>query len=220
MDPSSCIRMTLSWKRAIGRPAPVPGKTYRPLKPYIANLRSSYDRGLQHNYGGSLAPWHEVRELTTWYSHEAVSPWKITPVPNHCWQKWSVLPNSTPETHHRKKHWLETMLSSIKSSARISIWTFALIRPSKIIFSAFRYDSGQFGFRLRAQFLCCTFKLGINCIDTKPQLISANVQGPWSVPFTRGVTFYGHRSTLWFSWTLNFSCRSAPRRIFHLGPVA
>ena len=124
--------MTLPWKRAIGRPAPVPGKTCRPLKPNIANLRSNYDRRLHSSAWG------------TWVNHVIQLRSCITLEDNTSSQsllkKLFVLPNSTPETHRRRKHWLETMLSSIKSLVRISIWTFALIRPSKIIF---------FGFSLR-----------------------------------------------------------------------
>ena len=128
----------------------------RLFKPLIARLRSSYDSGLQHN--------HEAWGM--WVNHVIPPRSCITLEDNTSSQsllklkKSSVLRNSNPETNHRRKHWLEMMLSSIKDhkrSVRISIWnfeTFALIRPFNIFFSAFRLDSDQFVFRLRAQFLC------------------------------------------------------------------
>ena len=132
-----------------------------------------------------------------------------------------MLPNRTPETHRRRKHWLEIMLSSIKdrSGFRFEICeTFSLIRPFVTIF--FRLSVKFRSIRLSAS---CTvpvlhvqawYELSRYQATAYPCVTS---RGPGVVPFTRGVTFYGHRNTLWFSWTQNLSCRSAPRRIFYLG---
>ena len=146
--------MKLSWKRAIGRPAPVTGKTWRLFKLLIARLRPSYDSGLQHN--------HEAWGM--WVNHVIPPRSCITLEDNTSSQsllklkKSSVLRNSNPETNHRRKHWLEMMLSSIKDhkrSVRISIWNFRSHSAfPHLFFSAYRLDSDQFVFRLRAQFLC------------------------------------------------------------------
>ena len=201
--------MTLSWERAFGRPTPVPGKTCRPFKPNISHLRSNYDRRLQHNHHGGSLVWRSSRytlERGTWVNHVIPPRSCITLEDNTSSQsllkKSFMLLTSTPETHRRRKHWLEMMLSSIKDR------------------SGFRFElSLSFGlrhiFRLFVTIpVYSVFGFAHSCCAARTSLVSTvsipshswslrNVQGPWSVSFFRGVTFYGHRSTLWFSWSLN-----------------